>query len=465
MERERRADTQPFASVLPAVSWPAVVSPRGMATLSLLYQLERTEWWAPDRLRHHQIDQLRRLTAHAASTVPFYRDRLADLAATTTLTSFWEAWQRLPLLTRTDVQGGGEALVTSALPEGHGEASEVFTSGSTGRPVRVLRSELWQINWSAVTVREHLWHRRQLTGKLAAIRDSAAGVAAYPEGEQFEHWGFSTGEIFATGPCVSLNIKTPLDQQLDWLVGQNPDYLITHPTIVDRLVRLSAQSGRRLDRLKQVLTISETLPAGLRDLCLEVWGVPIVDTYSARDAGYLALQCPDTDNYHLQAETVLVEILDDGGRPCKPGDIGRVVATPLHNFAMPLLRYNLGDYAEVGDTCRCGRGLPTLRRILGRRQNMLRLPTGEERWPLLSSSDIGSLLAFAPIEQYQFVQTRLDHLEIRLQAPRPLTESEERQVVDWVVAKFGREFTVTPICLPELPRSSAGKFEDFISLL
>jgi phenylacetate-CoA ligase len=76
---------------------------------------------------------------------------------------------------------------------------------------------------------------------------------------------------------------------------------------------------------------------------------------------------------------VLVEILDAQGRPCRPGEIGRVVATPLHNVAMPLLRYELDDYAEVGQACACGRGLPVIRRILGRRQNMLRLPDGGER--------------------------------------------------------------------------------------
>lgn len=454
----------PFASSLAEIAWPAAVSPRGMAVLSLLFQLERTERWPAGRLRDFQRAQLKRLVTHAAAHVPFYRDRLASLAGAEG-EAFREAWQRLPLLSRAEVQQAGDDLLSRDIPEGHGGLSEIFTSGSTGRPVRALRTELSELYWSAVTVRDHLWHGRDLSGKLAAIRDSTAGKALYPEGERLERWGFSTADIFETGPCVTLNITTAVDDQLAWLVRERPDYLLTHPTILDRLLRHSARTGLRPSGLKQILTLSEILPDGLRDLCREIWGASIRDTYSSREVGYLALQCPEAGHYHLQSETVLVEILDRQGRACAPGEIGRVVATPLHNVAMPLLRYELGDYAEVGDVCGCGRSLPVIRRILGRRQNMLRLADGGERWPLLSSDDIGRLLAVAPIRHYQFAQTHLDRLEVRLQTTRPLDDGETRRVVAWAHAKFGAALRIELAYPATLERSAAGKFEDFICLL
>ena len=458
------ADALPFESALSDIVWPAAVSGRGMASLSLLFQLERTQWWPANRLRERQQAQLKRLLRHAAQHVPFYRGRLGPLADADGET-FWQLWRYLPLLTRQDVQQAGDDLLSRAIPDGHGELSEIFTSGSTGKPIRAVRTELWQLMWSAVTVREHLWHGRDLSGKLAAIRESTVGKASYPDGERLEHWGFSTGDVFETGPCVSLNITTPVDDQLRWLSREEPDYLLTHPTMLDRLLRRSAETGLRPGRLKQVLTISEILAPGLRALCRQQWGAPVVDAYSTREAGYLALQCPDAEHYHLQSETVLVEILDPAGKACGPGEIGRVIATPLHNLAMPLLRYDVGDYAEVGDACPCGRGLPVIRRILGRRQNMLRVADGGERWPLLSSDDIGKLLALAPIRQYQFAQTHRDRIEVRLQAARPLTEEEARGVVDWAQAKFGDAFRIDLAFPAALGRTASGKFEDFISLL
>lgn len=456
----------PFSSALPDIVWPAAVSPRGMATLSLLFQLERTQGWTAERLRDFQQAQLKSLLRHAAEHVPFYRGRLAGLVDATG-EAFWTQWQAMPLLSREDVQKADQDLLSRAVPDGHGELSEVFTSGSTGKPIRAVRSELWQLMWSAVTVREHLWHGRDLSRKLAAIRESGAGKASYPQGQRFEHWGFSTGEIFKTGPCVSLNITTPIDDQLRWLGREEPDYLLTHPTMLDRLVRRGAEIGFRPTRLRQVLTISEVLAPGLRELCRREWGVPIVDTYSTREAGYLALQCPAAEHYHLQSESILVEILDSSGNACAPGEIGRVVVTPLHNLAMPLLRYDVGDYAEVGEACPCpcGRGLPVIRRILGRRQNMLHLADGSERWPLLSSSDIGKLLTLAPIRQYQFVQTHRDRIELRLQTARSLTDGEARAIVEQVRNKFGDGFRVELAFPKELARTAAGKFEDFLCLL
>lgn len=456
----------PFASTLPDMAFPAAVSPRGMASLSFLFQLERSEWWPAERLRAHQQLQLRRLLAHADAHVPFWRGRLGKVASAAEGEAFWESWCALPILSRVQVQAAGDALIAAALPEGHGELSEVFTSGSTGRPIRALRSELWELMWSALTVREHLWHGRDLTATLAAIRYSAKGKAEWPEGERFGHWGFSTGDVFATGPCVSLNITTPVERQLDWLEREQPDYLLTHPTMLDRLLRASIARGFKPARLRQVLTISEALAPGLRALCRQHWGVPVVDTYSTRDAGYIAFQCPQAEHYHVQAEATLVEILDGEGRPCAPGEIGRVVVTPLHNLAMPLLRYELGDHAEAGAPCAaCGRGLPVIVSILGRRQNMLRLPDGTERWPLLSSGDIGALLALAPIRHYQVAQTHLDRIELRLQTARPLSDAEAARVSDWARAKFGAAFRIDLVFPAELGRTAAGKFEDFVSLL
>jgi phenylacetate-CoA ligase len=137
--------------------------------------------------------------------------------------------------------------------------------------------------------------------------------------------------------------------------------------------------------------------------------------------------------------------------------------TPLHNLAMPLIRYDIGDAAEVGAPCPCGRGLPVIARILGRRQNMLRLPGGGRRWPLLSSGDLGALVAAVPgLRQYRIVQVSLDALRVEIVAPGGVTEAEAAAAASWARRKFGEGFAVTVRPLEDLPRSAAGKTEDFV---
>ena len=267
---------------------------------------------------------------------------------------FGRCWRKRRFSRRPERAGErGEALLSREIPDGHGELSEIFTSGSTGRPIRAVRTELWQLMWSAVTVREHLWHGRDLSAKLAAIRDSTARQSApYPGGGGHEHWGFSTGDIFKTGPLRQPQHHARRSTTSSNGCAASADYLLTHPDDAR-----SPVTTKRRDRLPAGSSQAGTHHLGdpgarlARELCRQHWGVPIVDTYSTREAGYLALQCPHAGALSPAVETVLVEVLDAAGKPCAPGEIGRVIATPLHNLAMPLLRYDLGDYAEVGEAC------------------------------------------------------------------------------------------------------------------
>ena len=452
-----------LASNFAHLNWPALPGHRGCAILAILHQLEQTQWWTEKQLLEHQFEQLDRLVNHAVATVPFYRRRDLGRHWKSRAEPWLERWRKIPLLTRKDVQEHQPQLTSQDIPESHGEVTEMFTSGSTGRPLRSLRTQLFELFWAAFTVRDHLWQRRELSGKLAVIRDSAKGKAPYPEGTRSDTWGWSSGAVFRTGPCVSLNVMTSTQQQAKWLSEQDPDYLLTHPSVADRLARYCLEHGVRLPRLRQIMTISEILRPATREACLAAWNVPIRDAYTAREVGYVALQCPEHEVYHIQSESALVELLDDSGAPCRPGDIGRVVVTPLHNFAMPLIRYDIGDRAEAGAPCGCGRGLPVVKRILGREQNMLVMPNGEEYWPLLSSEDLRQLMSIAPVRRYQLVQKNPSSLELKVETEKPLDARQIDGLKAWVGKKFDPALEVSVSRVESLDPDASGKFFDVIS--
>lgn len=162
----------------------------------------------------------------------------------------------------------------------------------------------------------------------------------------------------------------------------------------------------------------------------------------------------------MQSEGVYIEILDAAGQPCAPGQVGRVVITPLHNFAMPMIRYEIGDWAEAGASCDCGRCLPVITKIHGRTRTMLRLPDGAMRHPRFGERQFG---AIAPIRQFQVVQKSLRHVNVSLVVARPLTHAEENKLRALIIENLGHPFEVTFAYLEEIARAESGKFEDFHS--
>ncbi|MDQ7008381.1 MAG: phenylacetate--CoA ligase family protein, partial [Acidobacteriota bacterium] len=349
------------------IAWPALPGAAGEALVCLLYQFERSQWWPETALRAAQWRQLRILLRHARRHCPGYRHRLPaepDPAG----------WREIPVLTRQQLQQEAASLRSEAPPEAHGRRLRFATTGSTSRPVEVERSELALLMAEAMVVRDHLWHQRDLGGKLAVITTKVG------QGEHSE-WGGAVSSAFITGPAATLDIRAEPAAQLSWLRRQQPAYLLSHPSNIDSLARLSLERGEHLPGLRGVRSFGEALPEGLRERVRRAWGVPLADTYSCEEAGTIALQCPQHARYHCMAEHLLVEVVDEAGQPCGPGEWGRVLLTTLHNYAMPLIRYEIGDYAELGAPCPCGRGLPVLRRILGRRRNMLVTPDGRRHWP------------------------------------------------------------------------------------
>jgi phenylacetate-CoA ligase len=252
-------------------------------------------------------------------------------------------------------------------------------------------------------------------------------------------------------------IGTTTDDQLAWLARANPTYFLTYPSVLHALLRRIAATNTRLPALREVRTVGEALTPGTRGLCREVLDVPIVDVYSAQEVGYIALQCPDHEHYHVQAERHLVEILRDDGSPCAPGEIGRVVISDLHNFATPILRYDIGDLAEVAAPCPCGRGLPTLARIVGRVRNMLLLPGGGTTYPVFTVA----CREAARYRDIQLVQLTREALRARVV---PDGDLDRTALIAALQRSLGHPFSVEIELVDEIARTPGGKLEEFICL-
>lgn len=430
---------------------PPIDDGKALAGFDLAGHLAQTERWGAESLAAVQLHQAAELVRYAQKFAPFYKDRLAGVVSVADRGLTPAAFASIPFLTREEVQNAKASLFSTKLPRDHGPAFDVHTTGSSGQPVHVKSTKY--SNWfnTAVTSRGHRWFGRDLAGSNVTIK-----VVPGDKGRsRIRGWALGS-----TGPSLVYSNRIPVAQLFDWLLQDDPHYLQCHPSILQELIHRSLDVGAKPTQLRDVRSMGEILEPGLRTLCQREWGVPVRDNYSCEELGTLALTCPENDHLHVQAERVLVEILDDENRPCAAGEVGRVVVTGLVNFATPLIRYELGDRAIAGPRCPCGRGLGTIERIIGRERLPVILPSGDRLFPVL---DAEPLLLKSGVRQYQLTQKSVEEIDIKLVADQPLSEDETAEISAHLQRNFGHPFRFNFIYVDEIPREPGGKFQIFKS--
>jgi len=448
----------PFKSGLDGIVWPAVPVGEAASIAALVASLQAGERRPLAEIEAAQGVQLARLAAHHGRHSPAFGARLAAARMTPGALDSLARLRELAPLSRQQLQAAGRDFFATQVPKGHEPVGEATTSGSTGEPVKMKKTGIGRLFWAACTIRDHLWHGRDFAGRLTSIRPTN------PPYVEMANWGFPVADLFETGAAQAMPGTTGIDEQVAAIDRFQPQHLLCFPSNLKALAdRWAARPEGRPASIRHVRTVGAMLSVDLRARLSRMLGLPIEDNYSSQEAGIVALQCPQGELYHTMAESLVVEVLDDAGRACAEGETGRVLVTDLHNFAAPLFRYDVGDYAEVGGRCACGRTLPTFRRVLGRRRNLLMKADGSRFLPRAGFETFDEV---APIQQYQVVQHALDDIEFRLVSAAALSSAQEDALAA-ILRKalvFDGRIRVAQSRV-RLPDSHAGKYEDFVCKL
>jgi phenylacetate-CoA ligase len=362
--------------------------------LQTLLEIERAP---PAQVDAYQHDLLASLYGYATRNVPFYSD-YPELTESPDPAS--RQWKSLPLVSRRDLTRHANAITTHSLPRSHGVTAPVQTGGSTGAPARVVLSTLESIARIACSYRMFLAWKLDVSRPLISIRTPQIGWERR-DSPGFRRWGFPWLPESELGPRVQMDIKTPPAEQLACIARNAPAYVNTLPS---NIVRLGLTARAHLDAPPQIpviISAAEHLPSEVRGLAEATFGSRVINVLSSSEGGFIAIECPASGLFHIQSEAVMVEIIGDAGEPCQVGEIGEVVVTPLYNYATPLIRYRTGDFVEKGPACPCGRSLPTIARVVGRREHMFSFPDGRRSLPNIDRVRISEILGH---EFWTFVQ-------------------------------------------------------------
>ncbi|HVA50821.1 MAG TPA: hypothetical protein VNH11_31045 [Pirellulales bacterium] len=448
---------------LPGQCWPQLPDACLSQVWAAYRALDATQWLAAAELEHRQLSQLNELVDHCREHVPFYRDLLATHGIDGKAIQSMSDLRRIPLLSRSTWQQHFDRFCAEQLPPGTVPFDEDLTSGTSGVPVRVLKTNVFYVWWLAFYLRDLEWSDLRPSGTMASIRSTlktGVDLEHLLQGQRMRCWNPVLEPLLETGQLFGMDLRQDPKRQIEWLMEINPDYLLSHTSNLELLANLLLEEPRTFPKLAAIQAISETLTDEARRKIETAFQSPVRNLYSCAEAGYLASPCPAGHGFHVHAENVIMEILDDGGQPCRPGETGRVVLTVLHNFRTPFIRYDIGDFAALAaQSCPCGRGLPLLTRVEGKARPHFKLPGG--RWKH-SSELVHVVTAVGAHHQHQVVQRTLDQVIVRIVPGREWTSEHGRRLVEAVRGFFESSIDVRLEVRERLELSPSGKLRSMV---
>jgi len=419
--------------------------------------LNQTQWWSWPDIQAFQMRKLKALIEQAYTHVPFYRTRFDQAGVRPQDIQSPADLARLPLLTKREIQDQIGTMLACGVDRKR--LRENHTGGSTGQPLTFYQDAAFRAWSDADQLRNYRMAGYQLGTRWAFLwgSDYDASVHKGWRGRLQDRVIYNTIWI----NTFDLTVDT-LAEAAERLVRFQPEILIAYVSSATLLARLVRDCGITGIRPQAIQTSAEVLTPDDRALLKETFGCDSFDRYGCREVYNMAHECSAHQGLHLLAENNLVELIDAEARPVAPGNIGRVVVTNLNNYAMPLIRYEVGDMAIASPhACACGRGLPLLKSVVGRKADVITSPSGK----LLHGEFFTHLFyKISGVYQFRVIQETLSNLRIQV-VPGPGFDQQALMLfLETTIHRHGDPaFKLQMELCDHLPPAASGKHRFTIS--
>lgn len=409
-------------------------------------ELLRNERLTRAELDAMQLAKLREMIEHCRQHVPFYKD-LFDRSGfrpdhLKTLADF----SHIPTLTRADLRDHFAELRADNASQF--EPEQCASGGATGEPVKFLLDRK-AIALEKACVRRHWLRSGYKSGEPTA---NLRGLRLAFEPAEYSMIDKGENCLYLSSYDLTPNTVAAYAKAFNQF---RPVLLNAYASSAALLANLISQTGLSVYSPRAIVCASETLYPHHREVIEAVFGSKVWDWYGLTELVGNASECELHNGYHISMEQGYFEVLDDNGLAVGPGEVGEIVATGLHNFSMPLIRYRTGDLGEFTDElCPCGRTSRMIKSIQGRVFEFIETPSGAR---LTATALNVHDNTWDNVIQFQYVQQAQDTVLLRVIKAIAYTETDERRILDRMSARFGDEIHLRIEYVEELPKTPRGK--------
>lgn len=428
---------------------------RSQPFVGYIRELEQTQWWSQGQLRELQDARLRQLVCHAYHNVPYYRRTFDHLSLKPDDIVTVDDLYKLPVLTKQDVRRYFDELRARNFPPSRVTTGR--TGGTTGVPLQFTLDKARVIFDHALIHRHWSWAGFRHGDLVVMLR----GVPLIPpETSSGVYWRHDWAEhrIYLSGFHLSLSI---MPRYVEMLRRWKPKFIAGYPSNIFTLARFLESRNEQVP-VEAIFTSSEVLTPVERRVIERQFGCKVWDRYGTGERLAVGQQC-EYGNYHQNVEYGVLQIDAPRGEPAHFGQKGELIQTTLTNLSMPLIRYATEDMGWVmNDSCSCGRGLPLMGPVEGRKDDVIVTSDGR----IMPRAGLDQIHEFVDnLERCQLVQTRIGEVVVRV-LPRPaFSSADANELVHQLSRRLGKGTVVRIQLVDRLDLTISGKERFIVSEL
>lgn len=417
---------------------------------------------SPREQTYTQQALLTELIIHAASHVPHYKKSLRasgviDSTDAVNLARFSE----VPFLTKDIIRNEYDLLRSSDLSQR--KWYENSTGGSTGEPVRFIQEDTYH----QLAIATHLYHQQALGLQpgmphlllWGSDRDILKGTL----GRRAQIINFLNNRTFIN--CFEMS-QAGMRAVVETIARRKPVLIQAYVDCVYEVARFINANKIEIEEIQAIITSAGNLYPYMRQEIQQAFNCPVYNRYGSREMGAIALEEQGGVGLHVNTYTHFVEIVDANGAPCSPGNEGEIIITSLHNYAMPFIRYKIGDRAVRSEEAdRPYNTVFCLKELTGRMTEAFVKKDGTVISPVFFIHFLGVVHNSGWIEKVQIVQVDYDRIQVNLVPllkPTPHTLGEITASIRHVM---GSDCAVEFNIVDSIPASPSGKFQYVRSLV
>lgn len=413
-----------------------------------LHKLRKNQWLSPVELRKLQEKKLQRLLCHAYYKVDYYKEIFDKARIKPEDIKNIQHLIRIPLTTRGDLQRlSKRKIIAKDVDLDH--CLSLRTSGSSGMPLDIF----W--NTEAIFF-EWLNYLRMYFENGGRLLDKELRITA-PRNFSANKWFQSLGVL--RKKCIS--IFDNVEGQLKAILEFKPDIIRSYAsTLKDLAIEIKKKEIRGI-KPRVMFSTAELLTKEDKKFISSVFQSELIDFYSCNECGIIAWECKEHSGYHINSENVIVEFIKEDGTSAEAGEKGEMVITSLSSYAMPFIRYRLGDTGvSSNERCACGRNLPLMKIITGRINDHLILPNGRTISPY---SCMITMDRIPEVKMYQIVQEKDSKIKINILKNGMITNEIITKVRNRYKELLGDDLDIMPTVAENIYKGKTGKSKIIMS--